>query len=191
MKLPETEESDNQAHSVPLVPIPARKPKIAEPQTTANKIVPVPARKPLPENANLEDKLQRYIAEHSPYLYLKLEPLNNANSYTTELGNTKTDAEYKRKPLNNNDLNVDEMIRRNVPQIIKEEGIVDHPYKDTKGYITVGAGLNVNNYETFCKMPWLDHNNEPANILEIHKNYKKMQSLPKGKLPIFYKGSIK
>ena len=89
--------------------------------------------------------------------------------------------------LNNNDLNVDEMIRRNVPQIIKEEGIVDHPYKDTKGYITVGAGLNVNNYETFCKMPWLDHNNEPANILEIHKNYKKMQSLPKGKLPIFYK----
>ena len=89
--------------------------------------------------------------------------------------------------LNNNDLNVDEMIRRNAPQIIKEEGIVDHPYKDTKGYITVGAGLNVNNYETFCKMPWLDHNNEPANILEIHKNYKKMQSLPKGKLPIFYK----
>lgn len=89
--------------------------------------------------------------------------------------------------LNNNDLNVDEMIQRNVPQIIKEEGIVDHPYKDTKGYITVGAGLNVNNYETFCKMPWLDHNNEPANILEIYKNYKKMQSLPKGKLPIFYK----
>ena len=84
LKLPETEESDNQEHSLPLVPIPARKPKIAEPQTTANKIVPVPARKPLPENATLEQMLQQYILEHSPNLQQNLPQLNNTNSYTTE-----------------------------------------------------------------------------------------------------------
>ena len=100
--------------------------------------------------------------------------------------NTASDAGYKRKLFSNNDLDIDEIILRNIPQLIKEEGIVDYPYKDTKGYITVGAGLNVNDYETFCKMPWLDVNNEPAKIKEIHKNYEKIQSLPKGKLPIFY-----
>ena len=61
------------------------------------------------------------------------------------------------------------------------------PNKDTKGYITVGAGLNVDDYEVFCDMPWLDDNNKPAQFAEIHKNYEKIQSLPKGKLPIFYK----
>ncbi len=91
LKLPETEKSDNQEHSVPLVPIPARKPKIAEQQTTANKIVPVPARKPLPENATLEQMLQQYILEHSPNLQQNLPQLNSTNSYTTELGNMTTD----------------------------------------------------------------------------------------------------
>ena len=84
LKLPETEKPDNQAHNVLLIPIPTRKPKTTESQTITNKTVPVPTRKPLPKNATLEDILQRYIAEQSPYLHLKLAPLNNTNSYTTE-----------------------------------------------------------------------------------------------------------
>ena len=121
---------------------------------------------------------------------LKPVDLNNKNfpQYAAnDKANTASDAVYERKPSSNNNLNVDTIILRNVPQIIKEEGIVDYPYKDTKGYITVGAGLNVDDYEVFCDMPWLDDNNKPAQFAEIHKNYEKIQSLPKGKLPIFYK----
>lgn len=98
-----------------------------------------------------------------------------------------SDTVYKKKPLSNNELNDEEIILRNIPLIIKEEGIVDYPYKDTKGYITVGAGLNIDDYEVFCNMPWLNSNNEPASTAEIRQNYQNLVPQPKGKLPVFYK----
>ena len=101
--------------------------------------------------------------------------------------NVKSDGSYGSKPLSNDDLNDEEIIFRNIPLIVKEEGIVDYPYKDTKGYITVGAGLNVDDYEIFCNMPWLNNDETPASITEIEKSYQSLLSLPKGKLPIFYK----
>jgi hypothetical protein len=101
--------------------------------------------------------------------------------------NVATDVVYKKKPLSNNELNDEEIILRNIPLIIKEEGIVDYPYKDTKGYITVGAGLNIDDYEVFCNMPWLNSYNEPASTAEIRQNYQNLVPQPKGKLPIFYK----
>ena len=91
LKLPETEKSDNQVHNVPLIPIPSPKPKVTEFQTTTQKIVPVPTRKPLPENATLEQMLQRYILEHSPNMQQIPPQLNSTNNYTTELGNMTTD----------------------------------------------------------------------------------------------------
>lgn len=84
LKLPETEKSDNQAHNVPLIPIPSPKPKVTETKATTQKIVPVPTRKPLPANATLEQMSQRYILEHSPNLQQNLPQLNSTNSYKTE-----------------------------------------------------------------------------------------------------------
>ena len=84
LKLPETEKSDNQVHNVPLIPIPSPKPKVTEFQTTTQKIVPVPTRKPLPENATLEQMLQRYILKHSPNMQQIPPQLNSTNSYKTE-----------------------------------------------------------------------------------------------------------
>ncbi|MBQ9035410.1 MAG: hypothetical protein IJ099_05565 [Alphaproteobacteria bacterium] len=101
--------------------------------------------------------------------------------------NVVSDTGYKKKPLSNNELNDEEIILRNIPLIIKEEGIVDYPYKDTKGYITVGAGLNIDDYEVFCNMPWLNSYNEPASTAEIRKSYQDLMPQPKGKIPVFYK----
>lgn len=50
--------------------------------------------------------------------------LNGLPQYAAnDKANVATDAGYERKPSSNNDLNVDTIILRNVPQIIKEEGI--------------------------------------------------------------------
>ncbi|MEE6207293.1 MAG: phage minor head protein [Alphaproteobacteria bacterium] len=181
LKLPETEESDNQAHSVPLVPIPARKPKIAEPQTTANKIVPVPARKPLPENATLEDKLQRYIAEQSPYLQPLLTLLDNTNSYTTKLGKMTFDImmqliknvenyAYAHRKIKFRSPEEEKLLRHMAKIVVKHEHIKQHPYLDTVGKITVGNGMNVNDWNLFKSVHWLI-DEQPATEKEVKAMY--------------------
>ena len=181
LKLPETEESDNQAHSVPLVPIPARKPKIAEPQTTVRKIIPVPARKPLPENATLEQQIQRYIAEQYPYLYLKLEPLNNANSYITKLGKMTFDImmqliknvenyAYAHRKIKFRSPEEEKLLRHMAKIVVKHEKLEIHPYLDTVGKITVGKGMNVDNWNLFKSVHWLI-DERPATEKEVKVMY--------------------
>lgn len=49
----------------------------------------------------------------------------------------------------------DDLIKRNIPEIKKHEGVKDFPYKDTKGIITVGGGLNVNHFDKYASLNWV------------------------------------
>lgn len=184
LKLPETEKSDNQAHNVPLVPIPTPKPKKTESQTTANKIVPVPTRKPLPANATLEQMLQRYILEYSPNLKQNLAPLNDTNSYTTELGNMALDVpiqfiknvenyEYAHRKYEFTNSKEEKLLKRVAKQIVGEESYKDFSYLDSSGFITVGKGQLIHDWNTFNAVHWLI-DERPATEDEKRKAYKIM-----------------
>ncbi|MCP4355940.1 MAG: hypothetical protein GY793_09990, partial [Proteobacteria bacterium] len=59
----------------------------------------------------------------------------------------------------------------------RNEGTKYHPYVDTKGNITTGAGDNVENYEEFKKRPWIRKNDgKPASEKEIKSAYDALQS---------------
>ncbi len=51
---------------------------------------------------------------------------------------------------------IKKIIDRNKKSVIKNEGVINYPYLDTKGFITVGIGTNVNTFEKFIKFSWLD-----------------------------------
>jgi GH24 family phage-related lysozyme (muramidase) len=56
---------------------------------------------------------------------------------------------------NGNYISDDELMQRTYNNIKKFEDIVPHPYLDTKGNITVGGGANINNYNDFMKVNFL------------------------------------
>ena len=178
LKLPETEKSDNQVHNVPLIPIPSPKPKVTETKTTTQKIVPVPTRKPLPENATLEQMLQRYILEHSPNMQQNLPQLNSTNSYKTELGNMTTDVPIQ---FVGNQYISDEGLYVKMWENIKRfEDIKYHPYLDTKGLITIGAGANVNDWNVFKNLN-VTVNGIPATETQKWEAYNRMRQLSEEK----------
>lgn len=75
----------------------------------------------------------------------------------------------------------DDLIKRNIPEIKKHEGVKDFPYKDTKGIITVGGGLNVDNFDRYVSLKWLQKDmRRNATPDEIKMDYEAIKKAPFG-----------
>ncbi len=75
----------------------------------------------------------------------------------------------------------DELIKRNISEIKKHEGVKEFPYKDTKGIITVGGGLNVNHFDKYASLDWVNKNTgQKATLDEIKTDYETIKNIPFG-----------
>ena len=83
----------------------------------------------------------------------------------------------------------DDLIKRNIPEIKKHEGVKDFPYKDTKGIVTVGGGLNVDNFDKYASLDWVNKNTgQGATPDEIKMDYEVIKNMPSGNYQAdFYK----
>ena len=93
-----------------------------------------------------------------------LKPLDNTNSYTTESAwsypnTTYTNAEHNEinsKSILNSpsqkQITDEDLYKAMWKNIKKYEGIVEHPYLDTKGLITAGSGANIDSWDNFRKI---------------------------------------
>ena len=115
---------------------------------------------------------------------LSLKPLNKSNSYTTESAwgfpNTKSanvEQNLANNPSNNKNFMTDDDLYKAMWQNIQQyENVIQHPYLDTKGLITVGGGANVNNWDDFKKVNFTI-NGVPATEAEKLAAYNIMRNL--------------
>ena len=66
------------------------------------------------------------------------------------------------------------------------EGCVPWMYRDTAGRVTVGVGLMLPNEAAACALPFLMAAG-PANLEQIAAEFERVDALPAGKSPAFYK----
>jgi GH24 family phage-related lysozyme (muramidase) len=66
------------------------------------------------------------------------------------------------------------------------EGCVPWMYRDTVGRVTVGVGLMLPNEAAACELPFLMAAG-PANLEQIAAEFDRVDALPPGKAPAFYK----
>lgn len=83
----------------------------------------------------------------------------------------------------------EDLIKRNIPEIKKHEGVKDFPYKDTKGIVTVGGGLNVDNFDKYVALDWIHQKTgQRATPDEIKADYDSVKNMPSGNYKAdFYK----
>ena len=93
-----------------------------------------------------------------------LKPLDDTNSYTTESAwsypnTTYTNAEHNEinsKSILNSpsqkQITDEDLYKAMWENIKKYEDVIQHPYLDTKGLITVGDGANINSWDDFRKI---------------------------------------
>ncbi len=68
----------------------------------------------------------------------------------------------------------------------KYEGKVNHMYKDSKGYITVGVGHLINSVADAQKLAFKTAKNLPASSTEIKMDYEAVKKQPANRLASFY-----
>ena len=128
---------------------------------TANIQTPPQTLNQLQSNSlNKANSMELFNNPPSLQMDLSLKPLNKSNSYTTESAwgfpNTKSanvEQNLANNPSNNKNFMSDDDLYKAMWQNIQQyENVLQHPYLDTKGLITVGGGANVNNWDDFKKV---------------------------------------
>ena len=78
-------------------------------------------------------------------------------------------------------------------EIKKSENSIPYPYLDTKGYITVGTGININQKEKFMKIEFIigDKNGKPATLADKEKAYAYLTGFAKEQIAKAPKGTLK
>ena len=77
---------------------------------------------------------------------------------------------------NPNYISDDELYKRMWNNIKEYEDVIQHPYLDTKGYITTGGGANINNLNDFMKVNFTVNGN-PATDAQKLAGYNKLRDL--------------
>ena len=153
--------------------------------STANIQTPPQTLNQLPANRlNNANSMELFNNPPSLQMDLSLKPLNKSNSYTTESAwgfpNTKSanvEQNLANNPSNNKNFMTDDDLYKAMWQNIQQyENILQHPYLDTKGLITVGGGANVNNWDDFKKVNFTI-NDVPATEAEKLAAYNIMRNL--------------
>ena len=152
---------------------------------TANIQTPPQTLNQLPANRlNNANSMELFNNPPSLQMDLSLKPLNKSNSYTTESAwgfpNTKSanvEQIWANNPSNNKNFMTDDDLYKAMWQNIQQyENVLQHPYLDTKGLITVGGGANVNNWDDFKKVNFTI-NGVPATEAEKLAAYNIMRNL--------------
>lgn len=133
---------------------------------------------------NKANSMELFNNTPSLQMDLSLKPLNKSNSYTTESAwgfpNTKSanvEQNLANNPSNNKNFMSDDDLYKAMWQNIQQyENVLQHPYLDTKGLITVGGGANVNNWDDFKKVNFTI-NGVPATEAEKLAAYNIMRNL--------------
>lgn len=133
---------------------------------------------------NKANSMELFNNTPSLQMDLSLKPLNKSNSYTTESAwgfpNTKSanvEQIWANNPSNNKNFMSDDDLYKAMWQNIQQyENVLQHPYLDTKGLITVGGGANVNNWDDFKKVNFTI-NGVPATEAEKLAAYNIMRNL--------------
>ena len=153
--------------------------------STANIQTPPQTLNQLPANRlNKANSMELFNNTPSLQMDLSLKPLNKSNSYTTESAwgfpNTKSanvEQNLANNPSNNKNFMTDDDLYKAMWQNIQQyENVLQHPYLDTKGLITVGGGANVNNWDDFKKVNFTI-NGVPATEAEKLAAYNIMRNL--------------
>lgn len=152
---------------------------------TANIQTPPQTLNQLQSNSlNKANSMELFNNPPSLQMDLSLKPLNESNSYTTESAwgfpNTKSanvEQIWANNPSNNKNFMTDDDLYKAMWQNIQQyENVLQHPYLDTKGLITVGGGANVNNWNDFKKVNFTI-NGVPATEAEKLAAYNIMRNL--------------
>ena len=152
---------------------------------TANIQTPPQTLNQLQSNSlNKANSMELFNNPPSLQMDLSLKPLNKSNSYTTESAwgfpNTKSanvEQNLANNPSNNKNFMSDDDLYKAMWQNIQQyENVLQHPYLDTKGLITVGGGANVNNWDDFKKVNFTI-NGVPATETEKLAAYNIMRNL--------------
>lgn len=152
---------------------------------TANIQTPPQTLNQLQSNSlNKANSMELFNNPPSLQMDLSLKPLNKSNSYTTESAwgfpNTKSanvEQNLANNPSNNKNFISDDDLYKAMWQNIQQyENVLQHPYLDTKGLITVGGGANVNNWDDFKKVNFTI-NGVPATEAEKLAAYNIMRNL--------------
>ena len=152
---------------------------------TANIQTPPQTLNQLPANRlNNANSMELFNNQPSLQMDLRPKPLNESNSYTTESAwgfpNTKSanvEQNLANNPSNNKNFMTDDDLYKAMWQNIQQyENVLQHPYLDTKGLITVGGGANVNNWDDFKKVNFTI-NGVPATEAEKLAAYNIMRNL--------------
>ncbi len=152
---------------------------------TANIQTPPQTLNQLQSNSlNKANSMELFNNPPSLQMDLSLKPLNKSNSYTTESAwgfpNTKSanvEQNLANNPSNNKNFISDDDLYKAMWQNIQQyENVLQHPYLDTKGLITVGGGANVNNWDDFKKVNFTI-NDVPATEAEKLAAYNIMRNL--------------
>lgn len=153
--------------------------------STANIQTPPQTSSQLQANSlNKANSMELFNNPPSLQMDLSLKPLNKSNSYTTESAwgfpNTKSanvEQIWANNPSNNKNFMTDDDLYKAMWQNIQlYENVLQHPYLDTKGLITVGGGANVNNWDDFKKVNFTI-NDVPATEAEKLAAYNIMRNL--------------
>lgn len=153
--------------------------------STANIQTPPQTLNQLPaNNLNIANSMELFNNQPSLQMDLRPKPLNKSNSYTTESAwgfpNTKSanvEQIWANNPSNNKNFMTDDDLYKAMWQNIQlYENVLQHPYLDTKGLITVGGGANVNNWDDFKKVNFTI-NDVPATEAEKLAAYNIMRNL--------------
>ena len=72
--------------------------------------------------------------------------------------------------------NYDTLLANAVAHLKKEEDDIEHIYLDTKGYKTIGVGINVDDWNTFQKLNFM-LNNRPATLEEKRQAFDIFENL--------------
>lgn len=153
--------------------------------STANIQTPPQTSSQLQANSlNKANSMELFNNQPSLQMDLRPKPLNKSNSYTTESAwgfpNTKSanvEQIWANNPSNNKNFMSDDDLYKAMWQNIQQyENVIQHPYLDTKGLITVGGGANVNNWDDFKKVNFTI-NGVPATEAEKLAAYNIMRNL--------------
>ena len=139
--------------------VPQQKQTLAQPNTTA-----IGQNNALGQQNQNAENIAKLYSIPSLQNNSALKPLDDTNSYTTESAwsypnTTYTNAEHNEinsKSILNSpsqkQITDEDLYKAMWENIKKYEGVVEHPYLDTKGLITAGSGANIDSWDNFRKI---------------------------------------
>lgn len=75
----------------------------------------------------------------------------------------------------------DDLVKRNLPEITKWEGAIDHAYKDKKGVVTTGKGIRSDSTDFYHSLDWRNKDTQAKGTYdEVESDFQSIMNAPIG-----------